>query len=336
MINFALVGCGHMARWHAEMIQAQPEANVIALVDRDPDRTRDFRERLFPNAREFHDYDAFLRDPPSKVDAVVLITPHTLHYPMARLALEQGVHVLLEKPMVTRLPHALDLQRAVRRTGRFIAITFQAPYTQEYRYLAHLRDSGEWGKPQMVSGWMSQNWLTTSRDTWRQQPALSGGGQLYDSGAHLLNAMMWLTNEPVVEVGCFCDNAGSPVDVNGVVIVRFQSGTLGSIAVGGNCPAFRYGLQIQTDRYLIETDQYGSKLEMHTVDGRRFYPPIPFDPRGRPAHSPHANFVNAIRNKEPLIVPVRYGVLLSALMDAIYESASTGTMVRVDPAAYEL
>ena len=44
-----------------------------------------------------------------QLDAVVLVTPHTLHYPQAKAALERGIHVLVEKPMVTELEHAYDL-----------------------------------------------------------------------------------------------------------------------------------------------------------------------------------------------------------------------------------
>ena len=65
------------------------------------------------------------------------------------------------------------------------------------------------------------------------------------SGAHLLNAFMWLMNEPVVEAGCFYDKLGSPVDINGVAIVKFASGALGSITIVGRShpvsPAPRQG-----------------------------------------------------------------------------------------------
>ena len=335
MVTFALVGCGGMGHWHAQQMQKIGDAKVVALVDPVPEQTQSYKSKYFPDAAEYTSFEKLLAKPPKRLDAVLLMTPHTTHYPQAKAALKHGLHVLVEKPMVTSSKHAYDLWRTVKKTGKKLGITFQSPYTGEFGWLAQARDAGKLGKVQMISGFLSQAWLKGTTGKWRQDPAFSGGGQMYDSGAHMLNAFMWLMNDPVVQVGCFYDRCGSPVDINGVAIVRFQNGALGSIAIGGNCPPFRNEIQIQTDKMLITTDQYGSKLEMTTVDNKRLYPAIEPDPH--PAGgTPHLNFVRAILGQEPLRAPVRCGVLLSALMDALYESADTGKLVDVKPVPTEL
>ncbi len=332
MIRIALVGCGGMGNWHAQQFQKIPDVKVVALCDVIPDRTKTYKDKYFPDAATYESFDVMLRDSSLKLDAIDMVTPHAVHYPHAKAALEHGLHVLTDKPMVTSSEHAYDLWRTVNKTKKLLGITFQSPYTPEFTYLAQQRDKGALGKVQMIGGWLSQSWLTGTKGTWRQQPEISGGGQMYDSGSHLLNAMMWLMNEPVVEVGCFYDKCGSPVDINGVAIARFQNGALGHVSIGGACPAFRTEIQIQTDTMLIVTDQYGGKLEMNGKDGKRIYPHIVQDlnPVGA-AGTPHQNFVNAILGKEPLAAPVRYGVLLSALMDALYESAKSQSIVKVKP-----
>lgn len=330
MIHFALVGCGQMAHWHAQQLRKIDRCEVVALVDTVPAHTSEFRQKYFRDAAEYGSLEILLQMLPKQLDAIVLVTPHTLHYPQAKAALEHGLHVLVEKPMVTSSPHAYDLWRAVKRTGKLLGITFQSPCTPEFGYLAAERDAGRLGKIQMISGWLSQDWLRMTKGQWRQNTALSGGGQMYDSGAHLLNAFMWLMNDPVIEVACFYDKCDSTVDINGVAIVRFQNGVLGSIAIGGNSPNFRTEIQIQTDKYLIVTDQYGNRLEIRGEHGRAIYPHVPADDRPA-AGSPHLNFVCAILGEEKLRVPVRYGVLLSALMDALYESADNHRLVRVEP-----
>jgi predicted dehydrogenase len=266
---------------------------------------------------------------------VVLVTPHTLHFSQAKAALELGINVLVEKPMVTSSEHAYELWRVVTKSGKMLGITFQSPYTEVYGYLAQERDAGRLGKVQIISGWLSQYWLKNTAGKWRQEPKLSGGGQMYDSGAHLLNAMMWLMNEPVVEVACFYDRCGSPVDINGVAIAKFKNGALASIAIGGNCPPFGTEIQIHTDTMRITTDQYGGKLEMFGKDGKRIYPHVVADERPS-GGTPHLNFVNALLGKEKLRAPVRYGVLLSALMDAMYESADGEKMIKVKAVPEEL
>jgi predicted dehydrogenase len=335
MVTFALVGCGGMGHWHAQQMQKIGEAKVVALVDPVPAQTQLYKSKYFPDATEYTSFEKLLAKPPRGLDAVLLMTPHTTHYPQAKAALKHGLHVLVEKPMVTSSKHAYDLWRTANKSGKKLGITFQSPYTGVFGWLAQARDAGKLGKVQLISGFLAQAWLKGTTGKWRQDPALSGGGQMYDSGAHMLNAFMWLMNDPVVQVGCFYDRCGSPVDINGVAIVRFQNGALGSIAIGGNCPPFRTEIQIQTDKMLITTDQYGSKLEMTTFDNKRLYPAI--EPDLHPAGgTPHLNFVRAVLGQEPLRAPVRYGVLLSALMDALYESADTGKLVDVKPVPAKL
>lgn len=330
MVKYALVGCGGMANWHAQQLQKLPDASVIALADTVPAQTATFKSKYFPEAREYDGFDSLLANPPDGLDAVLLVTPHTLHFPQAKASLQHGWHVLVEKPMVTSSAHAYELAAIVKQTKKLLGITFQSPYTQEYAYLAAERDAGRLGKFQLVTAFLSQSWLTGTRNSWRQKPELSGGGQMYDSGAHAMNALMWLLNDPVVEVSCFYDRRNSPVDIDGVAIARFQNGAMASITIGGNCPPFRTEIFIQTDKMLIQTDQYGGKLELFGENNKRLYPHVVPDTRAG-SGTPHFNFTNAVLGREPLRAPVRYGVLLSALMDAIYESADRQTVVKVKP-----
>jgi predicted dehydrogenase len=330
MLNLAIVGCGGMANAHATNLSKLSErARVVALCDIIPSRTAAMKEKFFKEAAEFESFNKMIETPQLKLDGVILVTPHTLHYEHAKSALEHGVNVLVEKPMVTSSEHAYDLWKTVKRSGKLLGIAYQASYSNEFGYLAAQRDAGQLGKVQLVSAWMAQNWLSGTKGSWRQDPSQSGGGQMYDSGAHVLNAIMWLMNEPVVEVSCMYDKCGSPVDINGVAIARFQGGALASVCIGGNCPMFRTEIQIQTDKYLILADQYGAKLEMSAA-GRRVYPRVDEDLRPG-AGTPQANFINAITDGEALRAPVRYGVLLSALMDAMYESAAKQGPVKVKP-----
>jgi len=335
MIHFALVGCGNMANWHAQQMANISDAKVVALVDIIEPRARQFKEKYFPDAAVYDSFDEMLEKPPRQLDAVILVTPHNVHYPHAKASLQRGLHVLCEKPMVTSVEHAYDLWRTVEQTGRQLGITFQAPYTREYTAIARMRDTGELGKVQIITGWLAQDWMQRTRGTWRQDPAQSGGGQMYDSGAHVLNGMMWIMNSPVVEVGCFYNNAGSPVDINGVAIMKFANGTLGSLAIGGNGPHWDVSIQLQTDKVVVKTGPHGGSLDITTHKGRKVYPQVETDDHPS-AHTPHLNFVRALQGQEPLRAPVRYGVLLSALMDALYESAEKQTIVQVQPVPEKL
>src|SRR5258705_4495705 len=182
MIELALVGCGKMAHWHAQQLQKIDACKVVALVDPVAEQTREFKEKYFHEAAQYDSMENLLSVKPAKLEGVVLVTPHTLHFPQARLALENDLHVLIEKPMVTRLEDAYELWQLVNQSGKKLGITFQAPYTNEFGYLAAERDAGRLGKVQIISGWLSQNWMKWTTGSWRQDEKLSGGGMMYDSG----------------------------------------------------------------------------------------------------------------------------------------------------------
>jgi predicted dehydrogenase len=329
MIRFAVVGCGGMANWHAGNLKSIDEARLTAFCDTMPSHTATFREKYAPDAAEFNDYERMLADAGDTFDAVVLVTPHTLHAPQAAAALRAGKHVLVEKPMVTSVADAYGLRALVEKTGLHLGITFQAPYTAEFQAIKSLRESGLMGTVQLVQGWLAQGWMKGTTGKWRQDPALSGGGQMYDSGAHVLNAIMWLMDEPVVEVSCMIDKLDTPVDINGVATMRFRSGAMGSVCIGGNSPGWDVDIRIQTDTMQIRTGPHGGFLEAKR-GGKPFYPAAPHSDAPA-AFTPHRNFVDALQGRAQLQAPVRYGVLLSALMDAMYESARLRAPVAVAP-----
>ncbi|MDB5326148.1 MAG: putative dehydrogenase [Phycisphaerales bacterium] len=331
MIELAIVGCGGHANWHAGLIKGMPDVTVSALVDIDRTHAEAYRTKYFPDATIYEDFNAFLKQRPKSITGVLIATPHTLHYSQCKAALTAGLHVLCEKPMVTASAHAYDLWKTVQQTGRQLSIAFQAPHSAEFQYLRSMRAAGTLGTPQIIQGWLAQGWLKASAGTWRQDPALSGGGQMYDSGAHVLNAMMWLMDEPVVEVTCLYDRVGSAVDINGVAILRFLSGALGSVAIGGNSPGWNVRISLQTDRLQVVTGPHGGFLE---ISGQR-YPHVPTSDVPA-AFTPIGNFVRTLAGQETLQSPVRYGVLLSALMDALYESAAQQRPVKVEPVPEKL
>jgi predicted dehydrogenase len=329
VIHLGIVGCGGMASVHAGVLKKIPEVNVVALVDIVPAKTAAFKEKHFPEAQEYESFEALLERPPAGLDAVMICTPHTVHYAQSKTALLKGLHVLSEKPMVTSSEHAYDLWKTVKQTGKHLGIAFQAPYSAEFQYLKQLRESGQLGVPQIVQGWLAQGWLKGSANSWRHDPSQSGGGQMYDSGSHVLNAMMWLMNEPVVEVSCLYDTCGSPVDINGVAIMKFEGGALGSVAIGGNSPGWNARISLQTDRLQVTTGPHGGFIEVHGLPEYK-YPHVPTSSEPA-AFTPLRNFVDVLQGRAEPQSPVRYGVLLSALMDALYESAAAQAPVKVRP-----
>lgn len=327
-LRFALVGCGGMGQYHARHLLGIPEIEVVALCDIVKSKCLHFCKEFFGPAgvkpAVYTDFYKMLAAEP--LDAVVLVTPHTLHYPHAKAALQKGLHVLSEKPMVTSSPHAKELVALAEARERLLAVAFQAPVSGEFGYIAELIRNGSLGRIELVDVYVAQRWKEFTQGTWRQDPKLSGGGQLYDSGAHMLNAMMWLVNSPVKRVYAVADYSGTKVDINATLSVEFENGCLGSVACLGNSTMRGdTGVTLFATGGTIKTGIWGEKLEHYDKAGERvLYPYVPYK-----TVPPERNFVDAILGNDTLRCPGRYGILLAELMDAIYESIRTGRPVEV-------
>lgn len=327
-VRFVLLGCGGMMGGHAQRLISHPEAEVVGLCDVSLERVQEFAGRNCAAAAQAPKFytDAAAMYSEQQPDAVLISTPHTLHFAQGMQALEAGCHIYMEKPMVTSLEHAYRLADKVQETGKVFVIGYNTPCSPEFFYLRQMIRNKTLGNLELVSGYLSQGWMKAVAGSWRQDPSLSGGGQAYDSGAHIYNSLCWSVESDIAEVFAFVDNHGTPVDINSVTSIRFTSGTLANITIGGNCPGGGSFLAFIFDNGRVEIDGWGAGWMNVWQGGEKLkYPPITPD-MGAP--SPLHNFIDAIQGRaEPRTSP-RNGIIQSQLMDAIYESQQTGQVAR--------
>lgn len=326
-VKVAILGCGGMAGAHARRLKNHPDVAIVGCCDVGSEHVERFIQRHLEDVatkpKVFTDAATMYRE--TKPDAVVIVTPHTLHFEHGKQALEAGCHVLMEKPMVTDSGQAHQLAEAVKKSGKVFVVGYNTPCTPEFKYLRNLVRNKELGRLETVTCWLAQNWKRGTKGSWRQDPALSGGGQMYDSGAHLFNSLVWTVEQPVSEVFAFVDNQEAPVDINGAVNIRFADGTLATVTVGGNCPNDGARMDMMFENGRVEIDGWsGSWIKVFKGgEGQIKYPNIP----GK-SESPDDNFIDAILGRaEPQTSPIN-GINQSELMDAIYESARTGQVAR--------
>ncbi len=324
-IKMAILGCGGMSGAHARRFKDNANVEIVALCD----VSEEIVEKYI--AKHLADYvakpavftDAAQMYAQIKPDAVTIVTPHTLHFEHGIQALEAGCHVLMEKPMVTESSQAHQLAQKAKETGKIVVVGYNTPCTPRFRYVREVIRAGEVGKLETVTGWQTQNWAKGTVGTWRQKPELSGGGQMYDSGAHMFNSLVWSVEAPVEAVAAFVDNLGYAVDINGTVNIRFQNGVLATMTIAGNCPASAAGMVYTFDNGRIEVDGWGGAW-IKVWKGSEAIEPVLQGESG----TPNDNFIEAILGRaEPLTSPLN-GVIQSELMDAIYESAKTGALAR--------
>ena len=324
-VRIGIIGCGGMGRHHGRVFDALEGVVVAAVADPSQSNIERFlRETVSDQSRlpvVYADYRDMLAQ--TALDGVVVVTPHNQHFEQTAAALAAECHVLVEKPMVIATADAQQLIAQSNACGKTISSAFPGPFTCEFQYIRQLIAAGELGSLSAITGVCAQPWIQHQQGTWRTDPVQSGGGTLYDSGAHLFNALLYLTGQPVVEVYAAIDRKGHAVDVSGSVLLRFADGTTATAAVSGDATVFEQGIYLQGSRGSVKTSIYGGTLE-HWRDGRTVkYPTVP------DTATVQENFRDVVRGTAQTLCPARLGLRQARLMDAIFASAATGQPVAV-------
>jgi len=329
-ISLGIIGCGGFVRYHVKsIVKDVPEFRVVALADTARNHAERLRSDLLPRrrVRVFTDYRRMLEK--VSPEAVIVSTPHTLHYRHARDSIAAGAHVMLEKPMVTDLADARRLVARSEKAHKTLVVAVQGMFTDTFAYARKLLADGTIGPLQLVTGMLAQGWMKMTAETWRQDPKLSGGGQLYDSTAHVISAMMYLVDNPVSKVFCWADKKGAAVDINAVATIRFRNGTMGTITSGGDCNTWYSHLVFQGENALMHISPHGGSFR---VTGRGMKRDITAVPKNWAIRSvsPVRNFADCILGRAEPRCGGRLGILVSDLMDLIYKSVRTGRPVTAD------
>ena len=170
-----------------------------------------------------------------RMDFISIVTPNHVHFAPAKLALENGFHVICDKPLSYSLDEALKLEKVVEKTGMLFALTHN--YTG-YPMVKHARamiENGDIGKIRKVVVEYPQGWLATKREeskqaSWRTDPKRSGiAGALGDIGTHAENLSEYMTGlkikELYADITTFIE--GRLLDDDANVLMRFDNGAKG-------------------------------------------------------------------------------------------------------------
>jgi len=330
-LRIGVIGVGGLGHVLTEALGDIEGVSVVGAADVAADARRTF-EREF-DAPAYEDYRAFLASHGDALDAAMIVTPHALHYEQARACIEADLHVLIEKPMVTDVGDARDLVEAADERDLVLAVGYQRHFHPAFREIRRVIASGRIGDLHMVNCYLGQEWTDLQRGTWRMDPALSGGGQLYDSGSHLLDALLWTTGATPVAVGAQITFEEPGVDVDSALSVtldRDGEPVLASVGVSGDgvdvAPSEGYfywgtgGRIAYVDGSIAVAEADGMTYRTEITGGADFE---------TLARRKLENFVAAAEGEEPPAVPGEVGLQVTALTEAAYRAAETGTVVSV-------
>lgn len=326
-VRIIAIGVGGMGRHHINLLKRVPEAEIVALVDPAAASIEATRQRFEDLAYTpaFSDYRQALKE--VEADAVVIVTPHNEHFEQGMDALEAGLHVLMEKPFVAGSAKAEELVKFAEEKSRHLAVSYQRHLQGHFSYLREMIANGELGTIQYVSAYQAQAWLQGTAGTWRQDPELACGGQLNDSGSHLLDIVLWVTGLEPKEVSATIDNRGARVDIDTALTVRCTNDAILSFnIVGSSSIGWWEDVSIHGDKgtALVRNGSlYVAREGEHT--------PKLIDKEDLPADGdPDSNFVDLVLGRvNAAAAPAECGLRVARLTEAAWRSAESGKTITI-------
>ena len=290
MLNWIVIGIGDISiRRVIPAILAEPRSRLYGLVTRDPAKAAPY------NTRAWATLDEALSDP--EVHAIYVATPVFLHAPETIQSLRAGKHVLCEKPMAMNEDEARSMVQAAEESGRTFGVAYYRRMYPKVQRAKELLAAGAIGKPVLAEltchGWFDEN---ESHRNWLVDPALAGGGPLFDVASHRIDVLNFLFGEPGRVTGQLSNAVHHyKVEDNATVLIEYAGAVRGVVDV-------RWHSEVSRDECRIRGTE--GEMELSPLNG-----PELIYPGGRENLPPHANlhypmienFVDAVLGKAPLL-----------------------------------
>ena len=338
-IRLGFIGAGWWATTnHMPLLASREDVELAAVCRPDRDILQVVQERFgFPFATE--DYRELLQQ---ELDGVIVSSPHYLHYEHARAALEQGLHVLCEKPMTLHPDQAWELVHLARAKGLHLLVAYGWNYKPFLEEAKRFLDEGLVGEIQYVhchmasptkdffagGGRVPSQWapslVATDPRTW--QVKANGGGYAHGQITHSSALLFWLTGLRAARVSAIMTAPFSEVDLYDAATVLFEQGAIGTISGAATLPdddKFQIALHIFGDQGVLLLDVDRDHLELRRHDGTHRSVAVPAGEGAYSCEGPPNRFVDLIQGRGTNNSPGEVAARSVELIHAMYTSATS-------------
>lgn len=248
--RYGVIGIKGMGSIHIEAARANEEVELVALADVDEAGVNEAAVRY--GVRGFTDYLEMLEA--GLLDAVSIVLPHNLHFPVGMDCLKAGLHVFMEKPFASRVSEIDAMLALAEKSELHICVGHQYRTQRSAQRIKQILDSGAIGIPTRVL-WSWGEFRSRSyyrRGAWRNTFQGSGGGVLMSQASHDLDLLCWLVGTPV-QVSAMAGNQIHDVEMEDIAgaSILFDSGAMASYQCTYNHPKGYSVRQIEGDRGII-------------------------------------------------------------------------------------
>ncbi len=228
MVRWLVIGIGDITRKRViPAIQTEPRSKFYGVVTREAAKAE-----AYPGVRAWTSLDEALKD--SAVDAVYVASPVALHAEHTITALAAGRHVLCEKPVAMNYAQAHRMTAAGYASGRLFAVAYYRRLYPKLLRAKQLLAEGAIGQPVLAEA-HAHGWLESEERGWLLDPALAGGGPLFDTGSHRIDAFNFLFGKPRRATALLSNVVHQlGVEDSATVLIDYDSGPRGVVDVRWN------------------------------------------------------------------------------------------------------
>jgi predicted dehydrogenase len=177
-LNFALIGCGRIAQTHLQAISSIPECRLKGVVDINKDAAQNLAHQF--KCIAYKDYYQLVND--NQIDAVIICTPPNTHAEITNIFLENGVHVLCEKPFALDSKQARLMLKTAEENNLILMMASKFRYVEDVIFAKSLITSGILGDLILFENVFCSQ--VNMCDRWNCNKKISGGGVIFDNGSH--------------------------------------------------------------------------------------------------------------------------------------------------------
>jgi predicted dehydrogenase len=225
-MRIGLVGCGLIGCRRAKIVHQSRNDKLIAAADTDEAKVKSLSQEL--GCRATIHWEEVVAD--KDIEAVIISTPNKFLAPITLAALQNGKHVLCEKPMGRNYEEAMQMEEAARSSGKILKIGFNHRYHPAVKKAYELSIKGEIGSLFLIRCVYGHGGRPGYEKEWRGNFDISGGGELLDQGVHLIDLCQWFMGDFTEVMGLtstFFWNL--EVEDNAFAILRTSSGQTASL-----------------------------------------------------------------------------------------------------------
>lgn len=317
-VRCVLLGCGQIARVHAERFAADRRGILVAVYDPLPAAAHSLQLLAAPAALVCHSLEELLALP--DIDAAIICTPTGLHFEHVQACRARGWAVLCEKPLAETGERIQQLI-AEAAFGPPVAVAYQRRHTAVFRTLRREIQSGKYGPVLSIASHNAEYWEQSQAlpNTWRNDPAQNPGGYIGDAGSHKIDSLFYITGLRPERVFAMSHKGRRKVEIVSSVSAQCSGEEVIAIDFLGHAHHFTEMLHIvceEADFKLINGQLWRgqhNQLELFTD--------------WEPESNPISGLFDLLSHTAPNLAPAQCAWPVYQFTQAILESARTGQVI---------